>query len=201
MMKSLLLPLGAIMLYLCLWHPVGAQEPQSSAQSSPQSSSDLTSLLIDIGQHAPSRSSASAPSVSTAPVAAVTQEYNNFRLTQERNKFMSIVSVICAALFALGMILFVLVRRPQTSPTDIVHGSGLVLVVFATVLVVTMAETEQQLTAAIGILGAIVGYLFGATSRTTLGTRPAAEQPAPSNVPTSTPTPAQPSAASTAPVR
>src|SRR5262249_42311670 len=100
-----------------------------------------------------------------------------------------------------GMILFVLVRRPQTSPTDIVHGSGLVLVVFATVLVVTMAETEQQLTAAIGILGAIVGYLFGATSRTTLGTRPASEQPAPSAAPIIAPAPSQPGEASTAPTR
>src|SRR5262249_47454391 len=115
MMKTLLLTLGVIMLCLCVWHAVGAQETQSSAQSSPQSSSDLTSLLIDIGQHAPSPSSALASSVSAAPAPAVTQEYNNFRLTQERNKFMAIVSVICAALFALGMILFVLVRRPQTS--------------------------------------------------------------------------------------
>ena len=197
MMKTLLLTLGVIMLCLCVWHAVGAQETQSS----PQSSSDLTSLLIDIGQHAPSPSSALASSVSAAPALAVTQEYNNFRLTQERNKFMAIVSVICAALFALGMILFVLVRRPQTSPTDIVHGSGLVLVVFATVLVVTMAETEQQLTAAIGILGAIVGYLFGATSRTTVGARPAVEQPVSSAAPIITPPPSQPSEASPAATR
>lgn len=201
MMKTWLLTVGAIMLCLCVCYPVGAQETPSSPQSSPQSGSDLPSLLIDIGQHAPPPSSTSAPSTSTAPAPAVLQDYNNFRLTQERSKLTAIVCVILAALLALGMILFVLVRRPQTSPTDIVHGSGLVLVVFATVLVVTMAETEQQLTAAIGILGAIVGYLFGATARTTVGARPAAEQPAPSAAPILTQPPSQPSEASTAPTR
>jgi hypothetical protein len=83
---------------------------------------------------------------------------------------------------------------------DIVHGSGLVLVVFATVLVVTMAETEQQLTAAIGILGAIVGYLFGSTSRT-LGTRNVSEPPVSSPAPTVVPTTSLPGEASAAPSR
>lgn len=47
----------------------------------------------------------------------------------------------------------------------IVNGSGMVLVIYATVMVVIIAKAEQQLTAAIGILGAIVGYLFGATAK------------------------------------
>lgn len=47
----------------------------------------------------------------------------------------------------------------------IVNGSGMVLVIYATVMVVIIAKAEQQLTAAIGILGAIVGYLFGSTAK------------------------------------
>jgi hypothetical protein len=40
-----------------------------------------------------------------------------------------------------------------------------VLVVYATILVVMIGKTDQQLTAAIGILGAIAGYLFGAATK------------------------------------
>ena len=46
-----------------------------------------------------------------------------------------------------------------------VNGSGLVLVIFATVLVVVLAKVDQQLTAATGILGAIAGYLFGKATK------------------------------------
>jgi hypothetical protein len=41
----------------------------------------------------------------------------------------------------------------------------LVLVIYATILVVVIARAEQQLTAAIGVLGAIIGYLFGSAAR------------------------------------
>jgi hypothetical protein len=47
----------------------------------------------------------------------------------------------------------------------VVNGSGLVLVIFATVLVVILAKVDQQLTAATGILGAIAGYLFGKATK------------------------------------
>ena len=46
-----------------------------------------------------------------------------------------------------------------------VTGSGLVLVIFATVLVVILAKVDQQLTAATEILGAIAGYLFGKSAK------------------------------------
>lgn len=46
-----------------------------------------------------------------------------------------------------------------------VNASGLVLVVYATVLVVMIGKTDQQLMAAIGILGAIAGYLFGTATK------------------------------------
>jgi len=37
----------------------------------------------------------------------------------------------------------------------------LIIIVYGTIILVLVAEAEQQLTAAIGILGAIAGYLFG----------------------------------------
>ena len=53
----------------------------------------------------------------------------------------------------------------EATPETMVNGSGLVLVIFATVLVVILAKVDQQLTAATGILGAIAGYLFGKTTK------------------------------------
>jgi len=99
-----------------------------------------------------------------------------------------VLGLMVVALLALGMMMYVLLCKTQASPVDIVHGSGLVLVVFATVLVVSMAETDQQLTAAIGILGTIIGYLFGATTRSLAGPSTPSEQAVPTTTPPSTST-------------
>jgi hypothetical protein len=45
--------------------------------------------------------------------------------------------------------------------TNIVNGGGLVLVIQAILFVVIASPTTEQLTSAIGALGAIAGYLFG----------------------------------------
>ncbi len=124
---------------------------------------------------------------SAAPVSD--KGYEDLRLAQEHRKQITVIGLMVAALLALGMMLYVLLCKTQASPTDIVHGSGLVLVVFATVLVVAMAETDQQLTAAIGILGAITGYLFGATTRSIVGPSTPPGQAVPTPTPPSTPMP------------
>jgi len=45
--------------------------------------------------------------------------------------------------------------------THIVNGGGLVLVIQAILFVAIASPTTEQLTSAIGALGAIAGYLFG----------------------------------------
>lgn len=43
-------------------------------------------------------------------------------------------------------------------------ATGLILVPFSTIILVLVAGSQEQITAAIGALGAIAGYLFGAAS-------------------------------------
>jgi uncharacterized membrane protein len=63
-------------------------------------------------------------------------------------------------LFALFLALSYL-KSIGAAQEAVITGSGLVLVVFATVLIVILVKRDEQLTAATGILGAIAGYLFG----------------------------------------
>jgi len=46
-----------------------------------------------------------------------------------------------------------------------VNAIGLVLVIEGTMFITVSALTSEQLTAPIGILGAIAGYLFGSAKR------------------------------------
>jgi len=128
-----------------------------------------------------------------AATPASDKGYEDLRMAQEHRKQITVLGLMVVALLALGMMMYVLLCKTQASPVDIVHGSGLVLVVFATVLVVAMAETDQQLTAAIGILGTIIGYLFGATTRSLVGPSTPSEQAVPTTTPPSTSTSPPPS--------
>ncbi len=86
-----------------------------------------------------------------------------FRFLQENNRLYLIFSVMGVTPLFLIIILFFISRSKLYSAESIVHGSGLVLVIQATLLVVIAAPTTEQLTAAIGVIGAIAGYLFGST--------------------------------------
>ena len=44
---------------------------------------------------------------------------------------------------------------------DVVSVLGLILIIYSIVIVVVLAETQNQLATAIGVLGTIAGYLFG----------------------------------------
>jgi hypothetical protein len=92
------------------------------------------------------------------------ERYHEFRMEQQRNKV--IFAAILAAL-ALSAHLLVLRCLPRTedSATHVVGATGLVYIVFGTIILVVIATTEAQLTAAMGILGAVAGYLFGRLRR------------------------------------
>jgi hypothetical protein len=101
------------------------------------------------------------------PSKAPTEEdkdYARYRIEEGSNHRILALSVIGAGLFSLFLVLWYLKSREAT-PETMVNGSGLVLVIFATVLVVILAKADQQLTAATGILGAIAGYLFGKATK------------------------------------
>lgn len=98
------------------------------------------------------------------PTNQATENYSRYRMEEESNRRLLALSVMGTAICSLLLVLMYLKSR-EASPETVVHGTGLVLVIFATVLVVILAKVDQQLTAATGILGAIAGYLFGKTTK------------------------------------
>jgi hypothetical protein len=77
------------------------------------------------------------------------------------NEFYYVVILSLLCLVSLSLVLIFLLKLKQdTQPRDIVSGAGLILIVFGTIILVLIVDTTEQLTAAIGILGAIAGYLF-----------------------------------------
>ena len=73
---------------------------------------------------------------------------------------------IVAALYAFSLvIIIILMRITDHHAKDIVTIVGLVSVIFGTLLLVLMIGDSEQMTAPIGIFGAIAGYLFGSVQK------------------------------------
>ena len=97
--------------------------------------------------------SAAAPSADQLVVEA--------RKHEETIHFYEILVISIVAVLSLIVALWFLTRKPEYSSSDIVHATGLIFIVYGTVFLSLTATTDQQLTAAIGVLGAVAGYLFG----------------------------------------
>lgn len=76
---------------------------------------------------------------------------------QSNNNFKIIITLCVVLLISLLLMLYFLRNRDSR---DIVSAVGLNLIIFGTVIMIMVAQTDQQLTAGAGILGAIAGYLF-----------------------------------------
>jgi hypothetical protein len=83
------------------------------------------------------------------------------RKHEETIHFYEILVISVVALLSLVASLSFLTRKGEYSSSDIVHATGLIFIVYGTVFLSLTASTDQQLTAAIGVLGAVAGYLFG----------------------------------------
>ncbi|MDH5231842.1 MAG: hypothetical protein OEZ58_09005 [Gammaproteobacteria bacterium] len=75
------------------------------------------------------------------------------------NEFWYIVLLSALCVTTLTIVLTFL-KDHSHSAKDIVNATGLTLIIFGTIILVMVVNTSEQLTAAIGILGAIAGYLF-----------------------------------------
>ncbi len=75
-----------------------------------------------------------------------------------------IFALCMLSLISLVTVLLFLKSTPH-SARDIVNASGLNLIIFGTIILVMIVDTSEQLTAAIGVLAAIAGYLFGTMQR------------------------------------
>lgn len=127
----------------------------SHAQNTPVSLSELQKEL-----------QAGAEEVSPSPQAPAEEsgDFALYRMAEESNRLILALSVIVAGFLSLLLVLAFL-KSKGTVPETMVTGSGLVLVIFATVLIVILVKRDEQLTAATGILGAIAGYLFGKSTK------------------------------------
>lgn len=105
------------------------------------------------------------PPESSAPAAQDESDYGAFRIQQEITHRTLLIVVIVAAIVSLVIVLGFLKLLGNPDPVTMVNASGLVLVIFGTIVVVMIARVDQQLTAAMGILGAVAGYLFGTSTR------------------------------------
>jgi hypothetical protein len=137
--------------------------------------SATNSALADISE-SESIAKSGAPSAQTSACSASSDDLSCFtpdqryKWLQEQHRLQELYWLIGAMLSALLVIVFFIQRDPAHKPADLLNGSGLVLVVFGTLYVAVCAATSEQLTAPMGILGAIAGYLFGtARSRTSQG--------------------------------
>ena len=120
----------------------------SHAQNTPVSLSELQKEL-----------QAGAEQVSP-PSQAPAEESGDFalyRMPEESNRLILALSVMGAGVLSLLLVLVFLTYR-EAAQESMVTGSGIVLVVI-------LAKTDQQLTAATGILGAFAGYLFGKAAK------------------------------------
>jgi lipopolysaccharide export LptBFGC system permease protein LptF len=100
-----------------------------------------------------------------SPTVETISEYNKLRLEEEKSRRYIVLALLLASVASHLLVLWFICRNRNSSEATIVHGSGLVLVVYATVMIVIIARAGEQLTAAIGVLGAIAGYLFGSAAR------------------------------------
>ncbi|SER08282.1 hypothetical protein SAMN05421690_10083 [Nitrosomonas sp. Nm51] len=97
----------------------------------------------------------------STPAAGTPDSVNSIRHVRVVNEFYYVIILSVMCLLSLSIVLYFLLKlKKDAQPNDIVSGAGLILIVFGTIILVLIVDTSEQLTAAIGILGAIAGYLF-----------------------------------------
>lgn len=80
---------------------------------------------------------------------------------REKITLIGSIALTLTALVAFGVIFF-FAHHDNISGQHVIQSIGIVFLVYGTVMLAVVADTDQQLTAAVGILGAIAGYMFGA---------------------------------------
>jgi hypothetical protein len=102
------------------------------------------------------------PSAATTNSAKQTSTLDDYTQERWRIKLQTIVPYILVATPIILLIVLVAIRMSGVrSPEHIMLAAALVLVIQATLTVSLTAEGSDSLSASMGILGAIAGYLFG----------------------------------------
>lgn len=144
-----------LLLLLAALASIHAQAQAPTAQPAGKPAVDEINRLVQ--DYAFDKAAARAPASSGA-VEDDSKRFHEYRMQMQKDKVTFAFILGAAAVMAHVIVLGFLYRR---SPEHIVGATGLVYIVFGTILLVVIANTDAQLTAAIGVLGAIAGYLFG----------------------------------------
>lgn len=89
---------------------------------------------------------------------------HEFRVLQENNKYNECIVLTIGVVLSLLVVLYFVTRGRHTT-TQIVHASGLVLIVFGTIYVIILSDSDAHITGTMGVLGATAGYLFGSMGK------------------------------------
>lgn len=89
----------------------------------------------------------------------------DYRKMQERNRLYESILLTVALLVSLVIVLRYITSNPAYSAFHLVNATGLIFIIFGTIFLVLLTDSESQLTASMGIMGAIAGYLFGTMRR------------------------------------
>jgi len=89
---------------------------------------------------------------------------HEFKVLQENNKYNECIVLTIGVVLSLLVVLYFVTRGRHTT-TQIVHASGLVLIVFGTIYVIILSDSETHITGTMGVLGATAGYLFGSMGK------------------------------------
>ncbi len=87
-----------------------------------------------------------------------------YRLAQENYIFMEVMILAVMAVSSLIIVLTFMKMNGTCKPRDMMVTAGLILIIFSTIILVLVADSQEQISAAIGVLGAIAGYLFGSAA-------------------------------------
>lgn len=98
------------------------------------------------------------------PVSQRQADTNTLQLVLINNNQNYVLITASLFTFTLLVITFLMKITPH-QPNDIITIIGLVSVIFGTILLVLVVDTTETLTAPMGILGAIAGYLFGSAQK------------------------------------
>jgi len=142
--------MGVFLLFLSTTALCAENDP---SEATPSTDFDIENLSESLQQHVEATPSADGRQASS--------KHENFLIEQLLSERWHVVLLCILSIFALALVLFILKATPNHTARDIVNASGLNLIIFGTILLVLIVDTTEQLTAAIGVLGAIAGYLFG----------------------------------------
>ncbi len=103
----------------------------------------------------------SAPAAAEGLATPLDRQVIARRERQERIAFHEFIIATVAMLIALTVVLWTFRHSTNRTADHLVMASGLILIIYGAVAVLLVADTHEQLTAPIGIFGALAGYLFG----------------------------------------